>query len=159
MSFARASALAALLWLTPTAALAGNEDYAAPYRLLAQANLTLDASLAASAYARDGALIFEIPGQPIEMYRGTDAIRTAYVRSFDQVDSGTPIEIEFRFEKPVRPSAHNGAYRLKAKVGGRDITAYGRFTVKLVWQDGAWRFGEDRGTPAAAADFEALHPG
>ena len=153
-----ASVLAALLAAAPSPALASNTDFAEPYRLLQQANNTLDPQLAASAYAANGELVFEIPGAPTESFRGHDAIRTAYVRTFGQVDPGTPIALDFRFENGIRPSEHKGAYRLSAKVGGRDIVAYGRFTVTLVWDRDAWRFAEDRGTVASAADYEALPP-
>lgn len=151
-------AVVAALFAASTPALASNADYAAPYRLLQQANRTLDPALATSAYAADGVLVFDIPGAPAESFRGHDAIRTAYVRSFGQVDPGTPIALEFRFEGPLRPAAHTGAYRLTAKVGGRDIVTYGRFTASLVWDRNAWRFAEDRGTVASAADYEALPP-
>ena len=149
--------LTALALLPLVSAAAPQEDHAAPYRILQQANLKLDSSLAASAYTSDGTLIFEYPGQPVETFKGTDSIRAAYVRTFGQVDMGTPIELEFRFEPPGLSSARQtGAYRFGAKVGGRDITVYGRFSVELVKQDGAWRFAEDRGTVATAADFNKL---
>lgn len=151
----RAAAIAALL-AASTPALASNADYTAPYRQLQQANRTLDPALATSAYGTDGLLIFDIPGAPTETFRGHDAIRAAYVRSFGQVDPGTPIALEFRFDGAVRPAPHKGAYRLTAKVGGREIVAYGRFAASLVWDRGAWRFAEDRGAPATAADFDAL---
>lgn len=139
------------------AAAAPQEDYAEPYRILRQANLSLDPSLAASAYASDGALIFEYAGQPREEFRGREAIRASYVRTFGQVEPGRPIELEFRFDPPgPGPRPHSGTYRVKARAAGRDITAFGRFTVELVKQDGHWRFAEDRGTPATAADFERL---
>lgn len=136
---------------------APHEDYAEPYRILRQANQKLDPALAASAYAADGALIFEYPGRPREEFRGREAIRASYVRTFGQVEPGVPIELEFRFQPPgPGPQPHSGAYRLRARADGRDITAYGRFTVKLVKQDGHWRFAEDRGMPATAEDFEKL---
>ncbi|MDP9423011.1 MAG: nuclear transport factor 2 family protein [Pseudomonadota bacterium] len=149
--------LGVLLALPLGSAAAPTEDYAEPYRILQQADRTLDPSLAASAYASDGRLTFDMPGQPTEAFRGTDAIHAAYMRTFGQVAPGTPIELEFRFEPPgLRPDAHSGAYRARLKAGGRDIAAYGRFSVKLVKQDGKWRFGEDRGTVTTAADFEML---
>lgn len=154
----RTAAVAALLAAASTPALALNADYAAPYRLLQQANRALDPALATSAYATEGVLVFDVPGAPAESFRGHDAIRAAYVRSFRQVDPGTPIALEFRFEGPVRPAPHKGAYRLTAKIGGREIVAYGRFTASLVWDRNAWRFAEDRGTAASAADYEALPP-
>ena len=49
----------ALLALPLVSAAAPPEDYAEPYRILQQANRTLDPSLAASAYASDGELIFD----------------------------------------------------------------------------------------------------
>ena len=149
--------LAALLLLPLASAAAPLEDYAAPYRMLQQAHRVLDPSLAASAYASDGVLIFDYPGRPAETSRGTKAIRNAYVRTFGQVEPGTPIELEFRFGFPgPGPSQHTGAYRAMATVAGQQVTLYGRFSVKLVKQDGAWRFAEDRGTVASAADFEKL---
>ena len=149
-----------LLVLPLVSAAAPPEDYAEPYRILQQANRTLDPSLAASAYASDGELIFDVPGQPTETFQGTDAIRGAYVRTFGQVAPGTPIELDFRFAPPgPRSAAHSGAYRAKLKAGGRDITAYGRFSVKLVKLGGKWRFAEDRGTVATVADFEKLPSG
>lgn len=149
--------LVAMLALLAASASAPREDYKEPYRILLQANQALDPVLAASAYATDGALIFEHAGRPREEFRGRDAIRASYVRTFGQVESGRPIELEFRFEPSgPGPKPHSGAYRVKARAAGRAITAYGRFTVKLVKQDGHWRFAEDRGTPAAAADFERL---
>lgn len=138
-------------------AAAPHEDYAEPYRILQLANQRLDPTLAASAYAADGALIFEYPGQPREEFRGRDAIRASYMRTFGQVEPDAPIELRFRFEPPgPGPKPHSGAYRVRARAAGRDITAYGRFTVKLVEQDGHWRFAEDRGMPATAEDFEKL---
>jgi hypothetical protein len=87
----------AALLLPPLAATAqSSEDYGAPYRILQQANQQLDPSLAASAYASDGTLIFDYPGQPVEIFRGSDAIRKAYVRTFGQVDPRTPIALEWR---------------------------------------------------------------
>jgi hypothetical protein len=151
----RFAAALLLVPLIPTAS--PQEDYAAPYRILREANLNLDPDLAASAYAEGGVLIFEHAGRPLEMFQGQDEIRHAYVRTFSQVDAGTPIDIEFRFEPPGLVSKRqSGAYRLTAKVGGRTITAHGRFTVKLVKQDSQWRFAEDRGAVAGAADFEKL---
>ena len=138
-------------------AAAPGEDHAAPYRILQQANRSLDASLAASAYAEKGQLIFEYPGQPVETFNGSESIRSAYVRTFSQVDAGTPIDLEFRFEPPgLAASQQRGVYRIRATAGGRNLTLYGRFSVKLVKSKGAWRFGEDRGTAATAADFEGL---
>lgn len=149
--------LAALLALPLVSAAGPREDYAAPYRTLQQANQALDPALAASAYATEGTLIFEVPGRPVEEFRGPTAIHAAYVRTFDQVEPGTSIELEFRFDPPgPGPSPHTGAYRAKARVAGQDVTIYGRFTVKLVRQAGAWRFAEDRGTVATTADFERL---
>jgi hypothetical protein len=146
------------LALTPLiSAAAPGEDYVEPYRILQQANRTLDPALAASAYASDAALIFEYPGRPREEFRGREAIRASYARTFGQVEPGSPIDLRFRFEHPG-PGAwpHAGAYRVMARAAGRDITAYGRFVVKLVKRDGHWRFAEDRGTAATAADFEML---
>lgn len=138
-------------------AAAPGEDYAEPYRILQQANRTLDPALAASAYASDAALIFEYPGRPREEFRGREAIRASYDRTFGQVEPGTPIDLRFRFEHPgPGPRPHAGAYRVTARAAGRDFTAYGRFVVKLVKQDGHWLFAEDRGTAATAADFEML---
>lgn len=152
--------LAALgLALAPVPALATDGGYTEPYRLLQQANMRLDPDLAASAYTVDGALIFELPGQPSETFKRAQSIRSAYVRTFAQVDPGTPITLEFRFAtaKPQTPQ-HEGVYRLKAKAGGREITAYGRFSVKLARGRDGWRFAEDRGTVATAADFDRLPP-
>lgn len=152
--------LAALgLMLAPVPALADDGGYAEPYRLLQQANRQLDPDLAASAYTADGVLIFELPGLPTETFKGTQSIRAAYVRTFSQVDPGTPIAIDFRFATaaPEAPR-HEGVYRLKARAGGREITAYGRFTVTLAKGRDGWRFAEDRGTIATAADFERLPP-
>lgn len=149
--------LGALLTLPLVSEAAPSEDYAEPYRILQHANRALDPSLAASAYASDGRLIFDVPGQPTETFQGSDAIRAAYVRTFGQVAPGTQIDLEFRFAPPgPRSDAHSGAYRAKLKAAGRDITAYGRFSVRLAKQDGKWRFAEDRGMVAKAADFEKL---
>jgi hypothetical protein len=149
--------LVALVMAPLVSVSAPNEDYAEPYRTLQQANHNLDPSLAASAYAFDGALIFEYPGRPREEFRGREAIRASYVRTFGQVEAGTPIRLEFRFDPPgPGPKPHSGAYRVRAKAAGRDITIHGRFTVKLVKKNGHWRFAEDRGTAATAADFEGL---
>jgi hypothetical protein len=152
-------ALIALALVPLVSAAAPREDYAAPYRILKQASLTLDPALAASAYASDGVLVFEVPSGPREEVRGTQAIRASYVRSFGQVDAGTPMLVEFRFDGSG-PSAnpHTGAFRLNVTVKGRPVTVYGRFRVRLLKQDGEWRFAEDRGTTATAADFENLPP-
>jgi hypothetical protein len=134
-------------------------DHGEPYRILQQANRTLDPDLAASAYANNAALIFEYPGMPVETFRGSDAIRASYIRTFGQTDAGTPINIEFRFEgQGLAAPEQWGAYRIDAKAGGRPITVYGRFAVKLVMEGGRWRFAEDRGSPATAADFNRLPP-
>lgn len=148
------------LALLPLAtAAAPSPDYGQPYRILRQANLALDPALAASAYASDARLIFDYPGRPTEAFTGRDAIRSSYVRTFNQVDPASAIELEFRFEPPgLNSDRQAGAYRIDARAGGRPITLYGRFSVKLVKQGGAWRFAEDRGTPATAADFERLPP-
>jgi len=149
--------LLALALVPMLSAAAPLEDYAEPYRILQQANRTLDPVLAASAYRSDGVLIFDYPGRPPEEFRGREAIRASYARTFRQFELGTPIELEFRFEPPgPHPKRHSGAYRVKARASGRDITAYGRFTVRLVKEHGHWRFLEDRGTAATAADFERL---
>lgn len=147
-----------ILLVLPLVSAAGPvEDYAEPYRILKEASEKLDPSLAASAYASDGILLFEVPGGPREEARGSAAIHASYVRSFRQVDTGTSMSVEFRFDGTGPTSdPHSGAFRLKATVQGRPITVYGRFNVKLVKQDGAWRFAEDRGTPATAAEFEKL---
>lgn len=150
-------ALLALALVPLVSAAAPHEDYGEPYRILQEANRSLDPALAASAYATDGALIFEYSDQPREEFRGRQAIRTSYVRSFGQVEKEKPIELEFRFDPPgPGPNPHSGAYRVKARAAGRDITAYGSFTVKLVKQDGHWRFAEDRGMPTTSEDFERL---
>jgi len=146
-----------LLLSVQAAPSAGPADYAGPYRILTQANLTLDPGLATSAYGQCAKLIFEYPGRPVETFEGREAIRSSYVRTFGQVDAGTPIEIQFRFEPPGLSAAdQKGVYRLDAKAGGRPITVYGRFSVKLVEERGHWRFAEDRGGPANAEDFERL---
>lgn len=149
----------AILGLASAPVAAADDDYAEPYRVLRDANRALDPFLAASAYAEDGALIFEAPGQPGETFRGVPAIRAAYVRTFSQVDPGAPIELEFRFPAPgPQAGKHDGVYRLKTKAGGRPYVAYGRFTVTLTKENGKWRFAEDRGTIASAADFDSLPP-
>ena len=148
----------AFLLVAPLLTAAGPpDDYAEPYRILQQANRRLDASLAASTYAADGQLIFEYPGQPVETFKGTESIRSAYVRTFAQVDAGTPIDLDFRFEPPgLASSQQRGVYRVRATSGGRNLTLYGRFSVRMVKLDGAWRFVEDRGSGATATDFEQL---
>lgn len=149
--------LTLILALPFMSAAAPLEDYAEPYRILQQANHSLDASLAASAYASDGALIFEYIGRPREEFRGREAIRASYVRTFRQVEPGTSIDLEFRFDPPgPGPNPHSGAYRAKARASGQQVTLYGRFMVKLVKQDGHWRFAEDYGTVGSAEDFEKL---
>ena len=151
----RASIALALLPLVSAAA--PSQDYAAPYRILQQANLKLDPALATSAYASDAKLLFDYPGQPPETFQGQNAIRSSYVRTFGQVDPGTPIKIEFRFVPPgLASDRQDGAYRIDAQAGGRPITVYGSFSVRLVRVDGAWRFAEDRGMPATARDFDKL---
>lgn len=135
------------------------QDYAAPYRILRDANLKLDPALATSAYADGGRLIFESGDGRGEMFQGKQEIRFAYERLFSQVDKGTPIQIEFRFHTPRLDSdRHAGAYRLTASVNGKPITAYGGFSVRLTKQDGTWRFDEDRGSVISAAEYYALPP-
>lgn len=149
--------LIALALVPLVSAAAPHDDYAEPYRTLEQANQTLDPSLATSAYALDGKLIFDYPGQPVEMFQGHEAIRASYVRTFGQVDPGTAIELQFRFEPSgLTSDRQQGVYRIAATASGRPITVYGRFSVRLIKERGAWRFAEDRGTPATAADFERL---
>jgi hypothetical protein len=144
----------AILAVPAGAAEAGRAE---PYRILEQANLALDPALAASAYASDAKLIFDYPGQPAETFQGHDAIRSSYLRTFRQVDPGKPIRIRFRFASPgLASDRQDGAYRIDAEAGGRPITVYGRFVVTLVKEQGHWRFAEDRGGPATAADFEKL---
>jgi hypothetical protein len=147
------------LLLLPLAAAAPPADHGQPYRILQQANLGLDPDLAASAYAADAKLIFDYPGRSRETFQGRDAIRSSYVRTFKQVDPGTPIKLEFRFERPgLATDRQAGAYRIDATAGGKPVTLYGRFSVKLAMEGGPWRFAEDYGTPATAADFEKLPP-
>ena len=150
--------LALALLLSPLIlAAAVEQDYAAPYRVLREANLRLDAQLAASAYADGAKLIFEQPDGRGDMFQGKQDIGYAYRRTFSQVDPGTPIEIEFRFHtKQVRSHHHNGAYRLAASVGGKPFITYGGFSVRLTKQNGSWRFEEDRGWVISAAQFHAL---
>lgn len=151
----RAVALVAVLPMVASAV--PKEDYAEPYRVLQQANRTLDPELAASAYAAGGKLIFEQPESPGEIFQGRAEIRQAYIRTFGHVDVSTVIDLDFRFEPPGLGSPNqSGAYRLKAKVGGRPLTLYGRFTVRLQKEKGSWRFLEDRGSAAVAADFDRL---
>lgn len=152
----RKRVLAALAML-PIVAAAAPADRGEPYRILQQANLKLDPSLAASAYASDALLLFDYPGRPVETFQGRDAIRSSYVRTFGQVDPGSEIRLEFRFEPPgLNSDRQVGAYRIDAKAAGSPITVYGRFVVKLVEQGGTWRFAEDRGMPATAEDFAKL---
>lgn len=149
--------LLALALVPLVSAAAPHEDYAEPYRILQQANLALDPKLATSAYAPRAKLVFDHPGRPTETFQGHDAIQSSYNRTFGQVDPGTAIQLQFRFEPPgLTSDRQQGVYRIDANAGGRPITIYGRFTVKLVQDRGAWRFSEDRGAPAAAADFERL---
>lgn len=149
--------LLALASLLLALAAAPAPDHAEPYRILQQANLALDPALATSAYASNAKLIFEYPGRPVETFQGRDAIRGSYVRTFGQVDPGQPIRIQFRFASPgLTSDRQDGAYRIDTQAGGRPITAYGRFSVRLVKEQGHWRFAEDRGGPATAADFEKL---
>jgi hypothetical protein len=154
MTNRRILALAPLLLAAPATA---SPDYSEPYRILYEANLALDPALAASAYAPDARLIFDYPGQPRETFEGEAAIRSSYVRTFGQVDPGSPIKLQFRFEPPgLTTDRQNGVYRIDAMAGGRAIAVYGRFSVTLVEVNGAWRFAEDNGKPATAADFEKL---
>ena len=103
-------------------------DRAEPYRILEQANLALDLALAISAYASNAKLIFDYPSRPTETFHGHDAIRSSYVRTFGQVDPGTPIKIQFRFAAPgLNSDRQIGAYRIDATASGRPITLYGRF--------------------------------
>lgn len=157
MSNAKARVAAALLLTPLLGGATQQEDYAAPYRILERANRELDPALAASAYAAGGRLIFEQPGAPTEMFQGVGEIRQAYVRTFGQVDAGTPIDLDFRFDPPGLVSArHSGAYRLSATIKGRPVTLFGRFSVRLVKHQGTWRFAEDRGSTAKQADFDRL---
>lgn len=151
----RALIVAALAPLA--AAAAPMPDYAEPYRILQQANLALDPALATSAYASDARLIFDYPGQPTETFQDHASIRASYVRTFGQVDPGSQIKLAFRFEPPgLSLSQQRGVYRIDARAAGRPITVYGRFAVKLTKDAGGWRFAEDRGSPASAAEFEKL---
>lgn len=150
-------ALIALAVAPLISAAAPQEDYAEPYRILQQANESLNPLLATSAYSSDARLIFDYPGSPLEEFQGRDAIRSSYARTFSQVDPGTPIKLQFRFEPPgLATDRQEGVYRIDAVIGGRPVTQYGRFSVKLVQQLGRWRFAEDRGTPATADDFDRL---
>lgn len=138
-------------------AAAPQPDYAEPYRLLQRANLTLDAELATSAYAKNATLAFDYPGRPPEAFQGREAIRSSYLRTFRQVDPGMPIRIRFRFERPGLASDRQaGVYRIDAIADGRPITVYGRFSVRLVREGTSWRFAQDRGMPAVADDFDML---
>jgi len=149
--------LVALAIMPLLAGAAPVEDYGEPYRILQRANQALDPVLASSAYATDARLIFEYPGRPVETFEGHDAIRSSYVPTFGQVDPGTRIKLAFRFDPPGQCfDQQRGVYRVEATVGGRSLTQYGRFSVRLVKQDGAWRFAEDHGIPATAADFDRL---
>ena len=149
--------LVAVLTLPLALAAAPPEDYGEPYRILREANETLDPTLATSAYASDASLAFDYPGRPLETFAGQAAIRSSYVRTFNQVDPGTEIGLQFRFEPPgLTSDRQRGVYRVDATSGGQRVTIYGRFSVKLVKEGGAWRFAEDRGTPATAADFDRL---
>jgi hypothetical protein len=155
----RRNAVVAVFLAAQLTAASQVEDYAEPYRILREANLRLDPALAASAYADSGVLIFEQAGKPSEMFQGKEEIRQAYVRTFGQVDPGTPIELNFRFKHPGLVSdRQSGAYSLVAKVNGRPITLHGSFTVELVKQDGQWRFAEDRGSQASRESFASLEP-
>ena len=149
----------AALALLPMAAAAAPTDRAEPYRILQQANLQLDPALATKAYASDALLLYDYPGRPRETFQGHDAIQSSYNRTFGQVEAGAPIVLAFRFKPPgLASDQQTGVYRIDAKAGGRPIAVYGRFWVKLVREDGVWRFAEDRGAPATAADFESLPP-
>lgn len=152
--------LAALFLLVQPAPAAGPaSDFAEPYRILAQANLALDPDIAASAYDQTAKLIFEYPGRPVETFEGQEAIRASYVRTFRQVDEGSTIALRFRFEGPgLKAERQAGVYRLDAIAGGKPITLYGRFEVKLVKGNAGWRFAEDRGAPATQSDFDKLPP-
>ena len=151
--------LAALMLLPFVSAAAPPEDYSAPYRILEQANRKLDAALAASAYASDARLVFDYPGRPPETFQGRSAILSSYVRTFGQVDPGEPVRLQFRFEPlGLTSDRQAGVYRIDAKAGNRPITVHGRFAVRLVKENGVWRFAEDLGTPATAAAFEQLPP-
>lgn len=155
----RARGAIALMLLPPLSAAAPSSDRAEPYRILGRANLTLDPALATSAYATNATLAFDYPGRPSEAFRGQEAIRSSYVRTFGQVDAGTPIRLRFRFGSPGLVSdSQAGVYRVDATAGGRPITVYGRFSARLVREQGSWRFAEDRGMPATAAEFESLPP-
>lgn len=135
------------------------QDFAAPYRVLREANFKRDSALAASAYADGARLIFDYGDGRGEMFQGRQDIRFAYARTFGQVDPATPIEIEFRFDTPrITATRHSGAYRLTASVAGKPITSYGGFSVRLTKEDGSWRFAEDRGSVISSAEFYALPP-
>jgi len=135
------------------------EDVGSPYRLLQQANRALDPDLAASAYATDALLSFDYRGVPKETFRGRAAIRASYVRTFGQLPPSAPIALEFRFAPPgLLGERQAGAYKAVVRVGGRTVTSYSKFQVRLVREDGWWRFAEDVGTDATAAEFEALPP-
>lgn len=149
--------LVAIMLLPLMAAATPPVEFGEPYRILQQANQGLDPSLATSAYASDAKLIFDYPGQLVETFQGHEAIRSSYVRTFGQVDPGSTIELQFRFEPPgLTSDRQQGVYRIAAMASGRPLTLYGRFSVKLVKERGAWRFAEDRGSPATVADFERL---
>jgi hypothetical protein len=152
--------LVALALLVQPAPGAGSvPDYGEPYRILVQANLALDPDLAASAYGRDAKLIFEYPGIPVETFSGHQAIRASYVRTFGQVDKESKIALQFRFDgEGLTTDQQTGVYRIGAVAGGKTITLYGRFAVKLVMDGSGWRFAEDRGGPATEADFDKLPP-
>lgn len=134
------------------------QDFAEPYRILQQANRLLDPNLAASAYTSGARLIFERPGETSELFQGRNEIRQAYVRTFGQVDTA-PIALDFRFHPPgIASKNQKGFYRLKARAGGKPVMVYGSFVARLRKENGKWRFAEDRGTTAAAKDFDRLPP-
>jgi ketosteroid isomerase-like protein len=133
------------------------EELQQPFAVLREAYRLKDAGKATQAYTGDARIAFQYPGMPREEYVGTIAIKKAFEQILQPIKPEWSLAMNFKLARATPGSGtREGLYHIIVAMGDRSTHSYGRFTVILRAEGGAWRFSEDISEIATQADYEAL---
>lgn len=133
------------------------EEFRQPFAVLREAYRLKDAAKAAEAYTEDAKIVLRYPGMPPEEHIGTAAIRQTIAQILQPIKPEWELAMNFKLDSAAPGSStRTGLYRIIVRMGDRSTNSYGRFSVTLRAEKGAWRFQEDISEVATQADYDAL---
>lgn len=134
-----------------------NDELRQPFAALRDAYRSKDPARAAEAYTEDAKLILQYPGMPPQEYVGATTIRQTIEQILTPIKPEWTLAMNFKLDPAAaQSSTRTGLYRIIVNMGHKATSNYGRFTVTLRAEKGAWRFSEDISDFATEADYDAL---